>query len=248
MILPIDDIAPRHRPAALYATALLVALARDEHRGRRPKRLLDPQRLTWQRFRGALPNTALATLLFEDAAVTQPVPFDPTATQLPAELLPGALPDDAVTAWLDALTALALDAPSDDYILAQARALGLPTRLARTAIHKPKPHYKVLELPGTGGQLAHAAAAAQPDIDLQDVFTIAADGWRELTLAGLVAVDAGLTAGQLRIVPARTLADLARLGPFDAVLGLDPDKGGAFELHQIHEAHLVAPGGDVQLL
>jgi len=241
---------PPLHAAATYTAAALHALARDEARARRPKRLLEPQRLTWERFRGALGPVDLLDLLLEDAAVTQPIPFD-AAAMFPAGPLPGDLPADLVATWLDAVADLDLAAPADDYITAQARALGLPTRLARASLHKIKPHHKVLELPGTGGQLAHYAVATQPDLYLQDVFTVATADWSDRTLAGLVAAEAGLTAGQLAIVSLGSppsLAPLAALGPFDLVVGLDPDKGGPFEPAQLHEAHLIAPDGALQLI
>ena len=173
--------------------------------------------------------TALLELLLEDAAVTQPFPFD-VGRVLPPDVMPGRLGAELVGAWIEVLRQLDLDAPGPEYITAQARLLGLPTRLGRGNLHKVKPHHRILELPGTGGQLAHHIVSTQPEVFLQDVFTIACDGWRELTLAGLVVVDCGLTGDHLPILDDPRLESVRAGGSrFDYVIGLEPDKGGAFE-------------------
>lgn len=225
LALTIPNTEPALRDAAVYATAMLIALARDEHRDRRPRRLLEPDRASWTRFRGRLADTALLELLLEDAAVAYPIPFDPSIVLGPAAPI-GALPDALVRPWLDAVPTLDLDASGGDYVLAQAAALGLPTRLARSELHRVKPHHRVLELPGTGGQLAHHMVTTQEGIYLQDVFTIACDGWREVALAGLIAVELGGSGAPPIVLDA--LPDLARERgqDFHFVVGLHPDKGG----------------------
>ena len=117
-----------------------------------------------------------------------------------------------------------------EYIAAQARLLGVPSRLARSDLHVVKPHHRVLELPGTGGQLAHHLLLSQPDLSLQSNFTVACGTWQELTLAGIVALDrAAPSSSSLRFATAADLRDPGhpvRTQSFDFVVGLHPDKGG----------------------
>ncbi|MRG98415.1 hypothetical protein [Polyangium spumosum] len=220
---------------ATYLAAVLHALAREEALGRRPKRLLEPGHATWTRFRGRLRTPALVELLLEDAAVTQPCPFrvaeilgsDTSLRDVPAKVF-----DD----WLAELPRASLDAPSAEYIAAQAKRLGLPTRMARADLHKIKPHQHVLELPGTGGQLAHHIVQTQRDIYLQDVFTIVVGTWQELTLAGLVAVECELRGAPPVIVDRELTKTRERRGELDYVIGMDPDKGGFFTKTTLEQA------------
>lgn len=224
-ILPEDA-----RPVASWASALLVALARDEAAGRRTERLTEPGLGTWTRFRGRLAAPDLIDLLFEDAAVLHRIPFDPAAVD--ATLRLDRLPASAAEAWLQTIPSLDLKSPSADYLLEQARLLGLPTRLARSELHVVKPHQKVLELPGTGGQLAHHLASAQKDLTLRDNFVVACSTWQELTLAGLVALDRAAPSSDFVLkVDTGELRDPKhplRQRTFDFVVGLHPDKGGLF--------------------
>ena len=226
-VLP-DDV----KPVASWASALLLALARDEAAGRRTQRATEPGLGTWTRFRGRLTATDFLELLFEDAAVIHRIPFDPAA--LDAALQLGRLPAPTAETWLRELPTLDLKSPSADYITEQARLLGISTRLTRSELHVVKPHQKVLELPGTGGQLAHHLVSGQKDISLQDNFVIACSTWQELTLAGLVALERGapnsdftmkIDSGELRD-PKHAL----RQRSFDFVIGLHPDKGGTFQV------------------
>lgn len=220
------------RPVASWASALLVALARDEVAGRRIQRLTEPGLGTWTRFRGRLTATDLLDLVFEDAAVLHRVPFDPAA--LDESLRLDRLPAATVDAWLAALPLLDLRSPSAEYIGEQARLLGIPTRLARSELHVVKPHQKVLELPGTGGQLAHHLASSQKDLTLQDNFVVACSTWQELTLAGLVALDCGAPSSdfvtRVDIGDLRDPKHALRQRGFDFVIGLHPDKGGLFRI------------------
>src|SRR5205814_3027574 len=84
-----------------------------------------------------------------------------------------------------------LSEPGVEYVAEQARVLGIPTRMARSDLHVVKPHQKVLELPGTGGQLAHHLVASQRDLTLQDNFIAACGSWQELTLAGVIGLELG---------------------------------------------------------
>jgi len=147
------------------------------------------------------------------------------------------LPEDLVAGWMDEVGGLDLQASGADYIMAQARLLGLPSRMARADLHQVKSHQKILELPGTGGQLAHHIVTSQDGIYLQDNFLVACGTWEELVLAGLVAVDVGAPNSDF----ARLDADLSyaredtRRTSFDFVVGLAPDKGGLFEPQRMQE-------------
>jgi hypothetical protein len=81
--------------------------------------------------------------------------------------------------------------PQADYIAAQARLLELPTRIARSDLHVVKPHQKVLELPGKGGQLAHHLVCSPNDLALRDNFAVACGSWQELTPAAIIALVLG---------------------------------------------------------
>ncbi|MDX9722493.1 MAG: hypothetical protein RBU37_17235 [Myxococcota bacterium] len=109
--------------------------------------------------------------------------------EIASELRASRLPSALCERWLEALPGLELRAKPEDYIAAQARLLGVPSRLARSELHVVKPHHKVLELPGTGGQLAHHLVSTHAELSLRDNFTVACGSWRELTLAGIVGLD-----------------------------------------------------------
>jgi hypothetical protein len=232
--LDLAGLATEQRPTGAWAASLLLALARDEAAGRRPVRLTEPRLATWNRFRGRLGPTDLLALLFEDAAVLHQVPFDPAALQDPDTLQLRRLPDSVAEAWLQALPQQDLSRPGPEYIAAQARLLGLTTRLARSDLHVVKPHHKVLELPGTGGQLAHHLVSSHPDLTLQSNFTVACATWQELTLAGIVALDLGAPhsrfALKVDIAGLRDPNHPLRQRSFDFVIGLHPDKGGLFRI------------------
>lgn len=119
LALPLNGLPVAHKPTAAYAAAILHALARDEHAGRRPRRLTEEGLATWERFRHLLGPVHLLELLAEDAAVAHRVPFD-------AEALvdgPGLrdLDEDLVGLWLEALPELDLAADGVAYVQAQAR-------------------------------------------------------------------------------------------------------------------------------
>ncbi|MBL8718632.1 MAG: hypothetical protein JNL79_21805 [Myxococcales bacterium] len=216
---------------ATWAAALVVALARAEAAGR-PARLTEPGLSTWTRFRGRLSATDLLGLLFEDAAVLHRIPFD--AGALSANLRLDELPPPLVAGWLEQLPTLDLNAPSADFVLDVARALELPTRLARSELQVVKPHQKVLELPGTGGQLVHHLVSTQRDLTCQANAVMACAGWQELTLAGIVALDRGAPDASMvvRVDPGelRDPTHPVRRNRFDFVVGLHPDKGGLFRV------------------
>jgi hypothetical protein len=228
LALPVPVLAPDVQAAAVLGAALLHALARDEAAGRRPCRVTETDQATWARFRGRMGPAQFLQLLVEDAAVVHPVPFG---------LAPlDSLTDDVVAGWLRQVPELELDAPGPDYLQAQARLLGVPIRLARADLHRIKPHQKVLELPGTGGQLSHYACTVQQDVFLQDNFTVACDSREELALAGLAALDLNAPNADFAWLD----PDLSRIRQdrgrsFDFVFGLHPDKGGNFEAPRLRE-------------
>jgi len=218
--------------AAQYAMALLHAIARDETSGRRPARLTEPGQATWKRFRGRLGSADLLRLLAEDGAVVHPIPFDPA--RLGGELRLESVDDALVDHFLGEIASMRLATPAAEYIQAQARRLDVPTRLARYELHQVKPHQKVLELPGTGGQLAHHLVSTQPGLTLQVNCTVACDGWPELALAGIVGLDLGAPSSDF--IVAASAGDLRndqhplRQQRFDFVVGVRPDKGGQLQI------------------
>ena len=232
--LLIPKLPVESRSVAAWVAVLLHSLARDEQAGRRPQRLTEAGLGTWTRFSGRLTAADFVALLFEDAAVLSPIPFEPSAmgTRLELERLPSSLTEQ----WLNTVGELDLGAPSHEYVTAQADALGLPTRLARSDLHVVKPHQKVLELPGTGGQLAHHLIRTQGDLLLQDNFLISCASWQESTLAGLVALE--LASPHTRFIVPVEVDDLldpehpVRRQTFDFVIGLDPEKGGRFQAEE----------------
>jgi hypothetical protein len=228
----VADLTDTQRPSGVWAAALLHAIARDEAAGRRRPALTEPKLDTWSRFRGRLSSVDLVGILFEDAAVLHRVPFDPAAVGGP--LRADRLPERTTDAWLQSIAALDLSTTGADYILEQAKLLGLPTRMARSDLHVVKAHQKVLELPGTGGQLAHHLVSSQRDLSLQDNFAVACGSWQELTLAGIVALELGAPhsdfATRVDAPDLRSAEHPLRQRAFDYVVGLHPDKGGLFRI------------------
>jgi hypothetical protein len=228
----VSGLTDEQRPTGIWAASLLYAIARDEAAGRRRPALTEPKLDTWTRFRGRLSSVDLLSLLFEDTAVLRRVPFDPDAVG--GSLRPDRLPEAVIDGWLKAIESLSLNTTSANYILEQARMLGLPTRMPRSDLHVVKAHQKVLELPGTGGQLAHHLISSQRDLKLQDNFAVACGSWQELTLAGIIALELG--APHSDFVTRVEAADLKnadhplRQRSFDFVVGLHPDKGGLFSV------------------
>lgn len=232
LTLPVTDLPPAQRHTAVYAAALTHALARDEAAGRRPARLTEPGLSTWNRFRGRLRSEDLLRILFEDAAVLHAVPFDPAA--LRADLAIDRLPDGLAHDWIAAVAKLDLSASSADYVTAQAKLLGITTRLARSELHVVKRHQRVLELPGTGGQLMHHLTTTCDGLSPQVNFTVACGTWQEQVLAGLIGVELGAphTDFAVRAEAAQLRSDqhAVRRASFDFVVGQHPDKGGLFRV------------------
>jgi hypothetical protein len=230
--LDLSALTDEQRPTGCWAASLLHAIARDEAAGRRRPALTEPKLDTWTRFRGRLSSVDLVSLLFEDAAVLHRVPFDPDV--MGASLRPDRLPEAVTDAWIKSLESLSLNTAGADYILEQVRLLGLPTRMARSDLHVIKPHQKVLELPGSGGQLAHHLVSGQKDLTLQDNFVVACGSWQELTLAGIVALELGAPHSDFvtraENTDLKAPGHLLRQRSFDFVVGLHPDKGGLFRV------------------
>ena len=229
--LDVSDLAKGLLPTGTWAAALLHAIARDEAAGRRPARVTEPKLDTWTRFRGRLSSADFVSLLFEDAAIIHPIPFD--AAVVGSQLALGELPDTVAGSWLGSMASLALDEPSTNYIAEQARLLGLPTRKSRKDLHVIKAHQKVLELPGTGGQLAYHLVSDQKELTLQDNFLIACETWQERTMAGIVALELGAPHSSF-IAPVESNAlhnpeHPLRQRSYDFVVGLHPERGGKFQ-------------------
>ena len=230
--LDVSSLSDDHRATGVWAASLLHALARDEAAGRSRPRLTEPNRDTWARFRGRLGSTDLISLLFEDAAVLHRAPFN--AALMDESLHIDRLPEELVDGWLASIRSLPLTSAGADYILEQAGLLGMPTRMARSDLHVVKPHQRVLELPGTGGQLAHHLVSVQGDLNLQDNFAVACGSWQEVTLAGVVALELGAPHTDFAI--RADASDLKNTGhalrqrSFDLVVGLHQDKGGLFRI------------------
>lgn len=233
------------RPVAAYAAAVLYALAREEHAGRRPPRITEADHATWRRFRGRLGWHHFLELLLEDAAAVQGVPFDPEA-MLPGPAGLEEIEDEVVERLVEEIAGLELDADGTEYVAAQARLLGLPDRMARSDLHRVLPHQKILELPGTGGQLCHHLAL-RDGIYLQDSATIACGDWRELVLAGLIAVDLGAPhADFARLDPElEATRETARESGFDVVVGRTPERGGRLAEGRLRE---LFPGAQIVLV
>jgi hypothetical protein len=234
--LDIGGLSDELRPTGVWAASLLHALVRDELAGRRRPRLTEAKLDTWMRFRGRLSSVDLVSLLLEDAAVLHRLPFDPAA--LNGTLRPERLPEAVTDGWLGSIGELSLGATGADYIVEQAKLLGLPTRMGRSDLHVVKPHQKVLELPGTGGQLAHHLVSSQKNLTLQDNFVVACGAWQELTLAGIVGLELGTPHSDF--VTRAESTDLRDPGhplrqrSFDFVVGLHPDKGGLLRVEGQH--------------
>jgi hypothetical protein len=246
--LDVGNIADELRPTGAWAAALLLALARDEAAGRRPQRLTEPRLDTWRRFRGRLETTDLVALLFEDAAVIHRVPFDAEAIGGPLHL--ESLPPSVADGWIATLQAMDLKGANAEYTAEQAKLLGITTRMARSDLHVVKPHQKVLELPGTGGQLAHHLVSSQKDLTLQENFVIACATWQELTLAGIIGLDLVAPhadyAMRVDVDDLRNTEHPLRQRTFDFVIGLHPDKGGLFRVED--QLAIWFPGARVLLV
>lgn len=234
MMFEIDGVRPEAQGAAAYVAAALHAVAREEQKGRWPQRLLEPGRATWAAFHGRLDERALVQLLLEDAAVTHPHPFRRDAlfgAIEPVDLVPVEL----ARRWVETAPDLELALSSAEYVQAQARLLGVTTRFARSDLPAMQPHHRALELPGTGGQLAHHIVSTQQGLTIRDNFIVACGTREELTLAGLVATELGVGGDLPFVLDPELTTTLANASPFDFVFGLPPDKGGPLPKERLLE-------------
>ena len=209
------------------ARCLLNALARRERAGRAPLRLLEPGLATWEQLRGNLGLPHLLQLLAEDAAVRFPLPADlGRVFGAPVDL--GKVPNPTVYSWLQALPAV-LDLSRTDAIVDYAKALGLPSRIPdpKRTIQADK---RVLELPGTGGQIVARALADGP-AHIHTNATVLTSSWADRAMAGLVAME--LDAPNVDFaVEDPTLAwatEPEQRNRFDLVFGLSPERGGGWD-------------------
>lgn len=228
----LGNIPPEKTSAARWVAALLHGIGREEAFARRPARVTEPRRSTWARFRGRLSSTDLVSLLFEDAAVTHEIPFA-LGKSFP-ELSVEGLPETLTEGWLDGLFELDLKASAASYLETQARLLGLTTKLARSELHVVKPHHRVLELPGTGGQLAHHVLSTNAGLALQSNVVVCGGSWAELTLAGLIGLEQVAPSSDFIVAASkeelREPQHPLRQRSFDFVIGLQPEKGGQFAI------------------
>ena len=233
---PFPNPTSGQQPSSAWGEALVLALGREEAAGRQVPRLTEAGVPTWNRFRGRLKGRDFLGLLFEDASVLHAIPFDPTklSALTGVDISLSQIPEDLADQWLHRLQDLDMSVEGPNYILEQARLLGVPMRMARADLHVVKPHHKVLELPGTGGQLAHHLVSTHPGLSLQENFVLACETWKELTLAGIVALD--LRSPTSEFIVRAEPSDLKlpehplRQQSFDFVIGLHPDKGGMFRV------------------
>ncbi|MES2638061.1 MAG: hypothetical protein V4850_01205 [Myxococcota bacterium] len=213
------------------ARCLLRALARRERSGRAPARLTEPGLATWVQMKGNLELQHLLALVAEDAAIRFPIPADlgrvlDVDSQSFSKIL-----DNIVDGWLRELTPDVLDAPRPDAIADYAKLLELPTRFAGADLHKIQADKRVLELPGTGGQLVARALERSPEAYLHTNCTVLTASWAERTLAGLAAMEWDAPGVDFT----RDDADLAwatepdQRHRFDLVFGLLPEKGGRWD-------------------
>jgi hypothetical protein len=247
-VFDLSLLSREQRPTGLWTLALLHAIAREEVRGRRPPRLLAPVPFMWSPFRSRLEPADFVSLLFEDAAVTNPIPFDPYAVG--PELALPCLPDTVLEAWVLRMGSIPHGAPGADYLSEQASRLGLPTGLARLELAPAPPSRTILELPGSGGQLAYALVQRDRTLVLEDAIVVACSGWKELTLAGLVALELGAARTDF-IVPVASEPPHPPSHPriargFARVLGLSAESGGPpWDDHALARSF---PGAEVVLV
>lgn len=220
------------------AEQLMLALARREHHNRATARLTEPGLPTWKAFRGNLSYHHLLALLAEDAAVRFPLPADVNAVlQASTTQSLADIPANTVVHWLDQLTVDRLGADRADALAAMARALGLPHRFAGASLHKLQSATRVLELPGTGGQLIARALERSPDAVLHVNGTVLTSGWADRAMAGLVAME--LDAPHQRFIhddpDLSWAADPDNRSRFDLVFGLLPEKGGHYDKNALEQ-------------
>ena len=230
--LSLEGTRGQARRRVAVISAATHALARSEHRNERPDAIKGAGLPAWRRFKGRLSSADYVELLIENAAASQPFAFDLPSLLDDPEVFAD-LPHDLADEWTESINLIDLDGDPDEFITDVARNLKLPTRLNRGDLNKLLPHHRVLELPGTGGQLALYLTRRDDSVFLADSFTIACATWQERFLAGLVAVECQLT-GTAPVISDATLETSRALhSRYDHVIGLHPDRGGQFAANQL---------------
>lgn len=212
----------------ILARCVLHALARRERSDRAPRRLLEENLATWNQFKGNLELNHLLALVAEDAALRFPLPADPRRVLGP-ETTRGFtdVKSTRVYQWMLDLTPERLDAPVAEALAGYARALGLPHRFAGSDLHKLQAPTRVLELPGSGGQLVARALERSPDAWLHTNCTVLTGSWAERALAGLVAMELDAPGVDFVHDDDARLAwatEKTRRDRFDLVFGLKPER------------------------
>jgi hypothetical protein len=212
------------------ARCLLIAIARRERAGLAPRRLSEPGLATWKQYAGNLELPHLLALLAEDAAVRFPLPADPSRIfGVDTDLADSPAP--FVYDWLEQLTPERLDLPQADSLADYARSLDVSARFAGADLHKIQADQRVLELPGTGGQLVARALERSPEATLLANATVLTGSWSDRAMAGLVAME--LDAPSIEFIrddPDLTWASQQdQRQRFDLVFGLKPEKGGRWD-------------------
>jgi len=158
------------------------------------------------------------------------------------------LSPDQVGEWIDRGKSLA-EQSRDDYLRAQAQALGIRLPPVEGLQHLPVPeaHHSILELPGNGGWLAyHLASRPDTAVYYWENFTIVCGTWQEQLLAGVIAFELGAPPRrELSIVRDPTLAQVLNGDvTFDWIIGLQEENARrADALHSF-----LKPEGQVVLL
>jgi hypothetical protein len=214
------------------ARCLLLALARREQAGRGHRRLLEPGRATWAQFRGNLSASALLAILAEDASLRFPLPAS-LAAVLGSAPRHGfdEIPEGQVAEWLGELKPALLESSRVELLAHYARSLDLPHRYAGADLHKIQATAKVLELPGTGGQLIARALERSPDAYLQVNGTVLTQSWAERAMAGLVAMECDAPDTHFVVDDPNLVwaTNPEHRNTFTLVFGLSPEKGGRWD-------------------
>lgn len=190
MATSVTTMSEQDKKVRQFAKASLKAIIRAEASGRVPERFTGTGQEIWQTFRNELTEADLVALAIEDAAVTMPVPFNPSLwwPDWPDWALLNQSADQA-EAWIEAAIAQASHS-QDAYLRQQAAELEIELPAADTIAALPLPlaHEKWLELPGTAGWVAYSLCI-RPNADLYfwENFTVVCATPEEMLLAGLIA-------------------------------------------------------------
>lgn len=229
-----------------FLQASLRALSRAEAAGRVPARFTGAGPAVWETFRNELTVADLVLLCIQDAGVTMPIPFDPSAWWPDWPDWPLVAPSPAeAERWIREALAQA-DQSRDVYLREQAAALAinLPPDEAVAALPTPARHERWLELPGTGGWLAYTLAT-RPGATLYfwENFAIVCGTPQEMLLAGLIAWELGAPPRAelpIRLDDPDLTATLQAGQTYHAVMGLR-------RLHGHRDLRILHQGGEQPL-